>query len=167
MESIRNNIRFIERDNSHPGNTRLMTYLYKHSSSSLNICLLLLRCTIGIILFVVGSGKVFGWFGGFGLETTLKFYTQMGISHPFAYMSIYTEFIGGFLLTIGLITRIASIAIIINMLVATLLSLPNGFLGLNGASYPFVFLIISISILLAGPMKLSIDSIIFGKIHES
>jgi uncharacterized membrane protein YphA (DoxX/SURF4 family) len=106
-------------------------------------------------------------FGGFGLDTTLKFYTQMGISYPFAYMSIYTEFIGGLLLTFGFITRIASIAVIINMLVATILSLPNGFLGPNGASYPFVFLIIAISILLAGPMKISIDSLIFGKNSRS
>ena len=38
---------------------------------------------------------------------------------------------------------------------------PNGFLGPSGASYPFAFLIISIVILLSGPMILSVDNLIF------
>ncbi len=165
MEATNDKLRFIEKETGI--RTKITGYLYQTSNSSLDIALLLLRCTIGIILFIVGSGKVLGWFGGFGFDTTLKFYTQMGIAHPFAYMSMITEFIGGLLLTIGFLTRPALIAIIINMLVATLISLPHGFLGPSGASYPFVFLIIAISIFLVGPMKLSIDSIIFDKIQRS
>ncbi|HSD64571.1 MAG TPA: DoxX family protein [Ignavibacteriaceae bacterium] len=144
-------------------NNKIVGYLYNTNQRSLSISLLLLRCTIGIILFIVGSGKVFGWFGGFGMDLTLKFYNQSGISNLFAYMSIYTEFIGGLLLALGFLTRFVSIAIIINMIVATIISLPNGFLGPNGASYPFVFLIIAITIFLAGPMSLSIDNIIKKK----
>ena len=140
-----------------------LAYLLKTKTGYLNLTILLLRCTIGIILFVVGSGKVFGWFGGFGLETTLKFYTQMGIAYPFAYMSIYTEFIGGLLLTIGFLTRPALIAVIINMLVATIIMFPNGFLGPNGSSYPFMFLVIAVAIFLAGPMSFSIDALLLRK----
>jgi putative oxidoreductase len=123
----------------------------------INTSFLLLRCTIGIILFIVGSGKVLGWFGGFGFNTTSEFYGKMGFSVFLAYLSSYTEFIGGLLLTIGFLTRPAAIIVFINMLIATIVMLPNGFLGPRGASYPFAFLIITIIILLVGPMNYSLD----------
>ena len=64
--------------------------------------------------------------------------------------------IGGFLLIVGLLTRPAAFAIMINMLVAVLVTLPNGFLV--GASYPFSMMVSSIIILLAGPMAYSLDA---------
>jgi len=110
----------------------------------------------------VGAGKVFGWFSGFGMETTIKFYVQMGISVPLAYTSCYTEFIGGLLLAVGFLTRPSALAVAINMVVATILTLPSGFLGSSGgASYPFTFAIIAISILLSGPLKYSLDNLLF------
>ena len=93
--------------------------LTQTNSKTISAGMLLLRSTIGIILFVVGAGKVFGWFGGYGLDATLGFYTQMGIALPLAYLSIYTEFLGGLLLTIGLLTRPAAFAVVINFIVAT------------------------------------------------
>lgn len=130
----------------------------------INTGFLLLRFTIGIIIFVVGAGKVLGWFGGFGLTASINFYvSKMGISLPFAYLSCFTEFIGGILLAIGLFTRPAAFAIMINMLVATIKMLPNGFMGPGHASYPFIFLIIDIVILIAGPMHYSLDVLIMDK----
>ncbi len=138
--------------------------LINTKKGQLNIAFLLLRLTLGIILFVVGSGKVLGWFGGFGLTTTIHFYvTRMGIALPFAYLSCFTEFIGGILLTIGLFTRPAAFAVMINMAVATISMLPHGFIGPGHASYPFVFLIIDIVILIAGPMLYSFDAVIIKK----
>lgn len=125
------------------------------------ISILLLRCILGIILFVVGAGKVLGWFGGSGFPNTIQFYNKMGYSLFLTYLSSYTEFIGGFLLIIGLLIRPVLIAVIINMIFATSVMLPNGFLGSRGASYPFTFLIIAIVILLTGPMKISIDYLLF------
>lgn len=128
-----------------------------------SFCLLLLRCTIGILLFIAGSGKALGWFGGNGMETIIQGFSKIGISMPLAYLSSYTEFIGGLLLTIGLLTRPAAFAIMINMLVATLVSLPRGFMGPTGAQTPFIFLVIDIVILLAGPMTFSFDALIFRR----
>ena len=125
--------------------------------------ILLLRCILGTILFVVGAGKVLGWFGGSGFQTTIQFYNKMGYSVFLTYLSSYTEFIGGFLIIIGLLTRPALIAVIINMIIATSVMLPNGFLRSSGASYPFTFLITAIVILLTGPMNISIDSLLFHK----
>jgi putative oxidoreductase len=135
--------------------------LFETNSNLVSLCLLLLRCTIGILLFVAGSGKLLGWFGGYGLEASIQGYNKMGISTILTYLSIYTEFIGGLLLTIGLLTRPVAFAIMINMLVATLVTLPNGFMGPTGAQTAFIFLVIDIVILLAGPMAYSADAPIF------
>jgi len=115
---------------------------------------------VGIILFTVGSGKIFGWFGGLGMETTVKlFVTKQGFSPLLAYMSSYTEFIGGFLLIIGLLTRPAAFAVMINMIVAGIVSLPRGLI--TGAAYPFSLMISALIIQLAGPMRFSLDSLLF------
>jgi putative oxidoreductase len=132
----------------------------------LDVSLLLLRLTVGIILFLAGAGKVFGWFGGMGIEATIDiFVSKMGIHPILAYLSCYTEFIGGFLLIVGLLTRPAAFAIMINMLVATLVTLPNGFL--TGASYPFSMMVSSIIILLAGPMAYSLDARLLSRCGKS
>lgn len=133
-----------------------MKLLTETNTTLLNVSLLLLRLTVGIILFLAGAGKVLGWFGGMGIEATLDiFVSQMGIHPILAYLSCYTEFIGGFLLIVGLLTRPAALAIAINMLVAAIVTLPNGFMA--GASYPFSMMVSSIVILLAGPMAYSLD----------
>jgi uncharacterized membrane protein YphA (DoxX/SURF4 family) len=80
---------------------------------------------------------------------------------------MYTEFIGGFLLLIGFLTRPAAFAILINMTVATLVSLPGGFRGPMGAQIPFLYLVIDFMILLAGPMAYSVDRYVFGNGQET
>ncbi len=134
--------------------------------SLLNICLLLLRCLIGIYLFIAGAGKVAGWFGGIDMPATLEFFTKMGISAPLAYLSSYTEFIGGFLLTIGLFTRPVAFAVMINMIVATVVNLQGGLMGPSSAQTPLIFLTVDIGILIAGPMAYSLDNLIFRKKQE-
>jgi putative oxidoreductase len=132
------------------------------NTNLLNIGVLLLRLTLGVIFFGVGASKVFGWFGGFGIDTTLQFYTKMGIPVFWSYCSIFSEFIGGFLLFIGLFTRPAAFVLMINMIVATLLTLPSGFF-VGRASYPFSIMMCTIVLLFTGPMVFSLDSIIFSR----
>ncbi|MCL5021534.1 MAG: hypothetical protein M1339_07755 [Bacteroidetes bacterium] len=52
----------------------------------LSLCLLLLRCTVGIILFMVGAGKVFGWFGGMGMLATILAFAKEGLAPPLIYL---------------------------------------------------------------------------------
>jgi putative oxidoreductase len=132
------------------------------NTNLLNIGVLLLRLTLGVIFFGVGASKVFGWFGGFGLDTTLQFYSKMGIPVFWSYCSIFSEFIGGFLLFIGLFTRPAAFVLMINMIVATILTLPSGFF-VGRASYPFSIMMCTIVLLFTGPMAISLDSIIFSQ----
>jgi len=101
------------------------------------------------------------------MEATIQGFSKIGISIPLTYLSTFTEFTGGLLLIIGLLTRPAAFAVMINMLVATLVTLPHGFMGPTGAQTPFIFLVIDIVILLAGPMVYSIDMFIFRKFVSS
>ena len=148
-------------------NNNLYFRLFRGANPTLvSISVLLLRCTVGILLFVAGSGKLLGWFGGYGMTATLQGYAKMGFSAPLAYLSMFTELLGGLLLVLGLLTRPAAFAIMINMLVATIVSLPGGFMGPTGAQTPFIFLMIDIAILLTGPMAISLDTVIFRKSVE-
>ncbi len=121
----------------------------------LNLSLLLLRLGVGLVLFVAGAGKIFGWFGGFGAETTIQYYVSMGIPVSLAYISMYTEFIGGILLIVGLFTRIAALLILINMLVASFVTWPAGFLA--GSAFPILLAVNAAVVMLVGPMRYSLD----------
>ena len=140
-----------------------MKPLIETNQRAVDVAILLLRFMAGLILFVAGAGKVLGWFGGFGMTTTLElFKTNMHLSAFWAYLSSYTEFIGGFLIMIGLLTRFASIALLINMLVATLLvGFKNFFLG--GAAYPCLLFVIFLVLVLTGPMAYSVDALLSNK----
>ena len=140
-----------------------MKLLTETNTKLISASILLLRIMSGLILFVAGAGKVAGWFGGFGMTATLNmFQTNMHLSAFWTYLSCYTEFIGGFLIMIGLLTRFAAVALVINMLVATwFVGFKNFFFG--GAAYPFLLMVIFLVILLTGPMRYSIDALLSNR----
>lgn len=137
-----------------------MKPLIETNTRTLSIAILLLRLMAGLILFVAGAGKVMGWFGGFGMTATLDiFKINMHLSAFWTYVSCYAEFIGGFLIIIGLVTRFAAVVLVINMLVATwFVGLKNFFMG--GAAYPCLLMVIFLVIVLSGPMAYSIDALL-------
>jgi len=142
-------------------NSKIGKFLTGNSSRLLSLGIFLLRGTVGVILFVIGAGKVMGWFGGHGLAPTVQvFVTKLGIPAPLAYLSCFTEFLGGFLLLVGFLTRPAAFAVMINMLVATKVTWPSGFFT-GQAAYPFTLMMSAIVILIAGPMAISLDSLLF------
>lgn len=136
-----------------------MKPLIETNTRALNIAILLLRIMAGLTLFIAGAGKVAGWFGGFGMTTTRQmFETNMHLSAFWTYVSSYSEFIGGFLIIVGLLTRVAATALFINMLVATLfVGFKNFFMG--GAAYPCLLMVIFLALIFTGPMAYSIDAL--------
>lgn len=137
-----------------------MKQLVETNTRALSLAILLVRVMAGLILFVAGAGKVLGWFGGFGMNATLDaFKTGMNLSAFWVYVSCYAEFIGGFLVLVGLFTRVAAAALFINMLVATVsVGFQNFFMG--GAAYPCLLMVIFGALLLSGPMVYSIDTLL-------
>src|SRR4051812_34869000 len=86
------------------------------------------RIILGLVMFAHGAQKVFGWFGGSGLQPTLQFFSgRLGIPEPFAIMAIAAEFLGGIALLLGLLGRIGAFGIAVNMIVSVfMVHLPNG-----------------------------------------
>ncbi len=82
----------------------------------------ILRLVLGVIFFAHGAQKMLGWFGGYGFTGTMGFFTgAMHIPALFAFLAIAAEFFGGLGLIFGLLTRVASFGIFINMVVAVVL----------------------------------------------
>jgi putative oxidoreductase len=89
----------------------------------------LARLTLGIVFFPHGMQKLFGWFGGFGFNGTLHFFTdQAHIPTVFAVLAILAEGLGSIGLILGCLGRVAAFGIACNMCVAVyMVHRPNGF----------------------------------------
>jgi putative oxidoreductase len=113
-------------------------------------------------------------FGYFWLETgiakvhNLDGFTQRfvgwGIPHPAfnAALSAWTELVGGLLLMLGLFTRLVSIPMIINMVVALALVVSGHLMSLDDyvEADEVLYITIFFWFLIAGPGKISLDTLI-------
>jgi putative oxidoreductase len=53
---------------------------------------LVLRLTLGLVMFLHGAQKLLGWYGGFGFDGTMRFFTQrLGLPWSIAYLVIIGE----------------------------------------------------------------------------
>jgi putative oxidoreductase len=130
-------------------------------NTSINISLLLIRLTVGIILFLHGLQKVFGLFGGTGLKNWNTYLKKSFNLHEFVgYISAFTEMIFGFFLIIGLFTRVSSIIMIVFMLFATfMVHWKNGFfITKNGYEYCLLIIVCLLSVTIMGGGEYSVDS---------
>jgi len=118
----------------------------------------LARLTLGVVFVGTGWGKLHG------LEKVTDFFTELGIPAPGfnALVASSAEFVCGSLLLIGLLSRLASIPLIVTMIVAILTAkradlhgLPD-LLGLEEWTY----IVLSSWIAVAGPGPLSLDRIV-------
>lgn len=127
---------------------------------------LFLRLALGIVFFAHGAQKLFGWFGGYGWNGTIGFFTQtLNISAPLAGLAILTEFFGGIAIILGLLTRPAALGLAITMLVAAKLHIGNGFfLAAEGIEYVFVLFLLSVYFAIKGAGTISLDKVIGSKI---
>jgi len=122
-----------------------------------------IRLALGVIFFVHGSDKLFGWFGGGGFQTTAAMFENGLGLHPgwfHAALGGGGEMVGGILLLLGLCTRFGAFLIMAVMAVAILkVHLVNGLLARdNGFEYPLTCFTAAFSLLLSGGGALSIDS---------
>lgn len=73
------------------------------------------RVVLGVIFFAHGAQKVLGWFGGYGLKGTTQYFVSTGLPLPVAYLVCFFEFLGGIGLILGLVTRLAALAVVVVM----------------------------------------------------
>src|SRR5436190_23751189 len=77
------------------------------------------RLVLGALFFVHGDQLMLGWFGGYGLSGSMAFFTKdLGIPASLAFLAICAEFLGGLMLIVGFLGRLAALSIICLMAVA-------------------------------------------------
>ena len=120
-----------------------------------------IRLGAGAIFAAHGAQKLFGWFGGYGLEGTAGWMESIGLEPGLlmAAMAGSAEFFGGLLLIIGLLVRPAALMLAITMAVAIItVHLSNGFfLSNNGYEFGLALLAVSVSLVVRGAGNLSAD----------
>lgn len=126
-----------------------------------------LRVPVGLILAAHGAQKLFGWFGGYGLEGTGQWMASIGLEPGYimALLAGSAEFFGGLALAIGLLTRPAAIVSAFTMLVAIFtVHFENGlFMANNGYEFALVLLVISVALAIQGAGNFSVDKALSEK----
>lgn len=121
----------------------------------------LVRFSTGLFLMPHGAQKLFGWFGGQGVdETGTYFVTIYSLPGYLALIAGLVEFFGGLALAFGLVTRLAAAMIVVLMAVAIVeVHWASGFFWNNGGfEYPLLWALIAFSFLLRGGGRYSLDA---------
>ncbi len=118
----------------------------------------LLRLALGPIFIAHGYQKMFVN----GHAKVAGNLTNLGIPLPevSAWLLMLTEFVGGIMVLLGILTRWASIPIAFAMLVAILaVHLKNGLTGQGGFQFPLALMMMALALVLQGGGKFSSDSL--------
>jgi putative oxidoreductase len=123
----------------------------------------LVRVIAGLMLVPHGAQKLFGAFGGYGLEATGQFFAaKLGLPPVFATLAALIEFAGGLALALGLLTRPVAALIFGMMAVAVFqVHLPNGYFWTDGGyEYPLLWGLVALSFVIRGGGRYSLDAAI-------
>ena len=123
--------------------------------------LTVLRIIAGLTFAAHGAQKLFGWFGGYGLAGVGQWMESIGLAPGYlmALLAGSAEFFAGLALIVGLLARPAAAVLAVTMLVAIVsVHLVNGFfMSNNGYEFALALLAISLTVLVEGAGKLSLD----------
>lgn len=142
--------------------------IQKLAQSNAGFGALALRVPVGIIFMAHGAQKLFGWFGGYGLEGTGQWMASIGLGPGvlMAFLAGSAELFGGLFILLGLLTRPAAASLAVTMLVAIFaVHFENGlFMSNNGYEFGLALLAASVSLAFSGAGKAAIDETIAKKL---
>lgn len=127
-----------------------------------DLALLVIRATVGSLLAGHGAQKLFGSFGGPGLEGTSGWMESIGLrpGKQWALMAGLSEFGGGVLMVLGLFNPVGSLGAMGSMAMATTqvhwdkpIWVTEG-----GAELPITNMAAAMSLILSGPGRFSLDN---------
>ena len=127
--------------------------------TSLDVGLLLIRLTIGCLVFCHGTRKLFGWFNGAGLRSTAALFDSIGYRPGMAaaIMAGVCEAGGAILILLGVLSPLAGAMLLGSMLNAAAVQFVNGLWFANkGAEYPLVLGAIATALVFTGPGRISL-----------
>jgi putative oxidoreductase len=130
----------------------------------MELALLVLRVVVGLLFMGHGAQKLFGRFGGHGLDGTGGFFESLGIrpGRRNAMAAGTAELVGGALLALGLLTPLAAALIIGVMVVAiiTVHAAKGPWVTDGGWEYNAVLIAAAFALAGAGPGQVSLDDAI-------
>jgi len=129
---------------------------------------LTLRIPLGIIFIAHGAQKLFGLFGGYGLQGTGQYMASLGLEPGYlmALLAGSAEFFGGIALLIGVLVRPASAALAFTMLVGIFAAhLDNGLFVANGGfEFALALLSGSVALTVVGGGRYSVDRVFASRL---
>lgn len=131
------------------------------STNAHNWSPVVLRLVLGLTMAAHGAQKLFGWFGGYGLQGTAGFFAeQLGMKPGILWAALAGggEFFGGLLLILGLATRFAALNTAVVMLVAIVTVHSSAFFLPAGMEFALSLLAMSVALIISGGGALSADS---------
>lgn len=134
------------------------------ATSTSDLGLLVLRVAAGLVFMAHGAQKLFGWFGGDGLDGTAKFFASAGFEPGtlFAVLGGLAEFGGGLLLVLGLGTSLAGASLVATMAGAASVAADgskNAFFSQdNGYEYPLLLALVALALTLTGGGRYAVDA---------
>ena len=162
----------IDYDCAHPNTTLPLQGVFDENNATLNALfstragagLSVIRILVGIIFIAHGGQKLFGMFGGYGLEGTGQWMESIGLAPGYlmALLSGSAEFFGGLALVIGLLARPAALVLAVTLVVAILsVHIGNGlFMSNNGYEFGLALLAGTVAVLIEGAGRFSLDRLI-------
>ena len=139
------------------------------STKRQDLGLLTLRLGLGGTLFAHGAQKLFGWFGGHGIEGTTGAMTAMGFqpARTSAVLAGLGEAAGGALLATGLATPVGGAAVTSTMIAAGAVHGKGGFFATEGGyEYTAVLGLAGAALSVAGPGRYSLDRALGDKLNR-
>ena len=133
---------------------------------------LIIRLTLGLILFPHGAQKLFGWFGGPGFTNEMSFFTDtLHLPWLIAFLVIVIEFAGSLCFIAGFASRawaVATIILFAGIIFTAHLEFGffmNWFGNQKGEGFEYFILMlgIAVSLVVSGAGRYSIDSWIANK----
>jgi putative oxidoreductase len=124
--------------------------------------LLVLRLVLGLTMATHGAQKLFGAFGGPGLDGTGKMFGQMGYPNGklMATVAGLCEGGGGLALTLGLLTPLAGAALFGTMVNVLSVKWGSGFFAPAGMEYEVLLTAGAAALALTGPGRIAVDRLL-------
>ncbi len=127
--------------------------------------LALLRATLAVVMLPHGAQKLFGWFGGAGVQGTLAGFEQyLGIPVALGAIAIAVEALAPIALLLGAGTRLAALALAGQMAVAGWTHRANGFFANwsgtqagEGIEFHLLYLGAALALAVGGAGRWSLD----------
>jgi putative oxidoreductase len=136
--------------------------MYADSLQTLGMGLLLARIVIGLLMAAHGAQKLFGWFGGYGLNKTGEFFVHLGFppGRTFAALASLAEVTGGLLVALGFLGPVGP-ALVVSVMIVAMLTVhwEHGlFATNNGVEVPLLYTTVALSLVLTGFGSYSVDA---------